>query len=1459
VGFVAARGGESSHAYLRAGLDALACVEHRGALAGDGITGDGAGVMTEIPWRLIGKRPGVIAIATLFLSPEQKRRDKALEVFEQAFNFLDLRVEAYRDLPVRPEVLGPLARESLPVMRQAIISRPLACRTDASFDARLYQAKQITRSKLRRRDAWHDLYFTSLSTRTVVYKALSRAADLELFYPDLSDPAFETRFCLFHRRFSTNTRTSWDKAQPLRVLAHNGEINTIAGNRSWAYSREQALGLGRDELLTHQDISDSGNVNEMAEALRFRSSIPRLEEALAIMIPPADERNAYYDFWGRAMEPWDGPALISYSDGEVVGARLDRNGFRPARWMMTQEAFYLASEAGIFDVEISRVEAKGTLRAGSGVTVLLDNGKVHFRDPSRSRENQQAAFDARLVPLWTGDAHVAELSSRLGRGALHGLTKEELDKVLVPMAVAGKEAIGSMGDTSRLAVLSDERRSLYDFFSQDFAQVTNPPLDYLRERMVTDLSVVLGKRPNIFAPKELIPQTPGIRLDSPLLDLEQMAGLRQLKRRRPSSLRILAHELDCTFSRAAGSEELARRLEELARSAVDAVDQGHSLLILSDREASEQRPPVPSLLALRSVVNALNREGLRLEASIVVEAGDIRATHELACAVGFGATAVCPWLAFSLVEGLPHRRWDDVSASTRRSNLRKALEQGLLKIMAKMGISVVRSYQSSKLFSAVGLGPRVLRDYFPGLVSRVGGYEIEDLGHRCLLDTEGVAAEAFAPSRHLFMEHPRGTSGEKHSMFAKRAKLLHRLVRGEGDEQERGEQWSGYEKMGRDVAPINLRHLLRIRKGTRPIDKDSVETLRDITARFGSGAMSYGAISAEAQRDIFMAMQEVGGRSNSGEGGENPYYFVDGTRAYTKQVASGRFGVNAEYLLAAEEIEIKIAQGAKPGEGGQLMGLKVDAGIALARHASPGTDLISPPPLHDIYSIEDLKQLIYELRQLNPVARVCVKLVSGKHVGTVAVGVVKAGAQIIHISGYDGGTGAAPISSMRHAGLPWELGLGEVHRALVDNELREHVTLRVDGGLSTAEDIIMATALGAEEFAFGKLLLVAQGCIMARICEKNRCPTGIATHDPKFKAKYKGRPSEIVETLDRLGEGIRSYLAELGRTRLSDLVGDTSILEIDPAHRERVASRRISLGELLHGRRRGASSVRELFEEGVNPLNARIVGEVLDGQGGSGNYNYPIRSTDRAVPARLCGRLAEASRDARMGALTGDPDRPNRNSYYPASGTYRLNFEGSAGQGFGAFLVDGVELIIEGEANDSVGKSMAGGRIVLRAPQRARFDAGAQVILGNCALYGATGGELYAHGRGGDRFAVRNSGARCVVEGVGLHACEYMTGGSVLILGSFGANAGAGMTGGELFALRSESANIDTSYVCPVPLDDESRGRLRELLLAYVEHTGANSGRELLAGGDEALAAYERFVPLAARPRADSGVTRASA
>lgn len=1490
VGFAARLDGRASREPLARALTALAAVEHRGGCMADGVTGDGAGVMTEIPFDLLGHRPGEVALASLMITARGDARERALGVLEATFAFHGLERLDCRAVPTCDEVLGTLARESKPELLQVFFAWPAFCRTSDSLETLLYLARLSAQTKLSQAGLRGAIFFASLSASTVVYKGLTRSADLPAFYPDLRSPAYKTRFALFHRRFSTNTRTTWDRAQPFRMIAHNGEINTIACNRSLAYSREQALGLPPNELLVRTGTSDSGSVNQMVEALRYRSSMPDLEDILAIMIPPAGERNDYYEFWSRAMEPWDGPAFLAYADAEGVGARLDRNGFRPARWARTGDGFYLASEAGVFGLDEGAIVGKGILPAGSGVKVELRTGEVHLRDPSESRENAGAAFDPRAHPL--GRAPAAK-PAILDRHRQFGLTKEEVDSILVPMIVRGKEPIASMGDTASIAVLSDQPRSFFDYFYQTFAQVTNPPLDYLRERMVTDLSTYLGPRPNIFHPKELLPLEPCLVLDSPVVDLEQMAELRRVDGDASGSrARIKVREFDTCFARESGVQGFRDALERIEREVLEAVETGFNVLVLSDRCTTQARPFVPALLALRSAVNVLNRWGLRLRCSIVVETGEVRSTHALSAMVSFGASAVCPHLAFELAAHHEHRRLDGRTREAKTAALRTAFEQGLLKTMSKMGISVVRSYRSSKLLTAIGLGPEIMARFFPGVPSPIGGISLNALAERCL----GFAAEdagdaaGLHPSLHVLREHPRGLRGERHGMTARRSKALHGLLSRIADgalavsDPEAIDAWRAYLDAGAKAEPINLRHLLELAPpeagqsradeplaldslSLGPLALDAVEPAEAILARFGAGAMSFGAISAESQRDIFHAMRRVGGRSNSGEGGENPYYFEDGTTASTKQVASGRFGVTAEYLVTGREIEIKVAQGAKPGEGGQLMGVKVDAEIARARHARPGSDLISPPPLHDIYSIEDLKQLIHELRGLHPEAMICVKLVAGVNIGTIAAGVVKAGADVVQISGGDGGTGAAPISSMRHAGLPWELGLTEVHRTLREQGLRNHVRLRVDGGLYSGAEILEAAALGADEFGFGKLLLVAEGCIMARVCEKNTCPRGIATHDPKFKAKYRGRVDEVVALLRLLAEDVRRGLAALGLDRLDRLIGRNEYLRPSRRHGSRIATRGIDLRALLAPMPAEPAYEVEAFGREVCELDRTITADVLaalpsedaDGSPADGPVRlaYAVESEQRALLSGLCGELARRAHRARMRALADGRPAGREQTFGLAPGSVRLAFTGSAGQGFGVFLVEGLDVELRGEANDSVAKSMSGGRMVIRPPAVSRFDPHGNAILGSCALYGATGGTLHVVGAAGARFAVRNSGATAVVDHVGLHACAYMTGGRVVVLGSADANLGSGMTGGVLYCRLGATEHLSRDYLEAHELDDARADELRTILEDHWRATDSRVARDLLDDWADARASFRCCTPKLAR-EASAGSLRAS-
>lgn len=1409
VGFVADLRGNATHETLQRGLHALTALEHRGACATDGISSDGAGVLTDIPFKLLGLERDTLAVATVFLTPDPSIRHRAVNIFEEIFTHHGLKILDYRSVPTRPEILGDEARASLPEILHVTIERPTHCRTRTSFETLLYLAKQSLRARHKAAGIHRGFFFTSLSATTIVYKALTRSADLPAFYPDLTNPEYKTRCAAFHRRFSTNTRTSWDKAQPFRMLSHNGEFNTINANRSWARSRELDLGLPDEGLLTHSGSSDSGNLNEMVEALKHRSTIPFTEDALALLLPPATAKESdYYRFWSRAVEPWDGPALVIYAASDRVGARLDRNGFRPCRWAKSADHFLLASEAGVFGPEDTPYLEKGTLSAGSGLLVNLTTGVVHFRDTSESRENASATFDPRLLRV-EPDAVDGTAAAALNpaHAPLFGLTTEELDHILTPMIRDAKEPVGSMGDTAPPAILSTQERSLFDHFYQGFAQVTNPPLDYLRERLVTDLTIFLGKRPNVFSPKELIPPPPAIEEDSPILSLGSLAALTRQTHDADLHPLLRSVTIDSTFPASAGGSALRERLDQLAEDALNAVRRGTSLLILSDRAATPDRPPVPSILALRAIVVELNRRGRRLDASIIVDTGDARTTHQVSALIGFGATAVCPWHALKLARQHTPKSLSDFTPDEREARLLQAYNEGILKVMSKMGISVVRSYQSSKLFTALGLGPKLIQEFFPGLTSPIGGYELDDIAAQRIAQCSqppALTANGALPSTHLLREHPRAKTGESHEMTSARSRAIARNPDSPDHPPE---------------LPLRLRDLLQLRPAGPTLSIEDVEGRAAIARTFSAAAMSYGAISAESQRDLILAMRAVGGRSNSGEGGENPYYELEGITTSIKQIASGRFGVTPEYLANADEFEIKIAQGAKPGEGGQLLAPKVNERIAAARCSSTHIDLISPPPLHDIYSIEDLKELIHELKEHRPEIPVGVKLVAGTGIGTIALGVVKAGADILHISGGSGGTGAATYSSMRHAGLPWELGLNEVHRTLTDNGLRSTVTLRTDGGLATGEDILKASALGADHFAFGKLFLIAEGCVMARICHTNKCPVGIATQDPKFAAKYKGSPAQVILLIERLAEEVRSGLAALGLPDLASLRGHAELLIPDPKHREFTTRRHIDTSLLCAPTTRSQQSTT-ITPVHRNSLNTRLLNESLPALNNAEPVHLRgrIQSTDRAIPARLSGALAQRTRRARAAALArGIP--PKSTQLHLPENTIQIALTGSAGQGFGAFLTPGIALSLLGEANDSVGKSMAGGTIVLR-PSDTLPDPAAQAILGNGALYGATGGSLYALGTAGDRFAVRNSGAIAVIEGAGLHACEYMTAGTILILGDVGPNAGAGMTGGVLILPKSAAHQVHGDFLTPHEL---TQGTATSLATILEDHLRATS------------------------------------
>lgn len=1424
VGFLVSLKNDHSHDILQVGLKGLKNVEHRGGSDESGKNGDGAGIMTSIPKELLGIKDNC-AVATIFAPNDKKLYQRSLEVFEQTFAHYYLFVDSYREVPTKPEVLGEKARKGMPKILQAIIKRPKHCRTHASFNEVMYMAKQMVRTKQREAGIKDDFYFTSLSSRTIVYKALCTSSQLEEFYPDLKKSSYKTNFAVFHRRFSTNTLPSWDKVQPFRLLAHNGEINTIEGNRSAAISREKSIGLRTDQLITHHGSSDSGNLNGMVEALKYRSSIPHINEILAIMIPPANSKinSPYFHFWSRAMEPWDGPALVNFCDGKRIGARLDRSGFRPCRWHRTEDIFYLCSEAGSFEIPTSQVMSQGELYAGRSVSIHMFNGEIDFNNPNTSEQYKDAFFDPRVQQIPYLSPKQKE-EKYLEHQKIFYYTKEDLNKELFPMIQTGTEPIGSMGDTARLSALSDIHRSIYYYFYQNFAQVTNPPLDYIREKMVTDLEVYLGRKPNIFEPKELIPPPKAISLPSPIIGLGQLEMVIDSAKEDPT---IKTCIIDICFKEGDRGHELKAAIDQKVQEAISAVQTGHSILILSDRKASRHKHPIPAILVMRAIQVALTRKGVRLRVSIVVDTGEVHNAHQAAVLIGFGASAVCPYLALEMARHEKIPKTEELSRDQREKQLLDALESGLMRIMAKRGISVVRSYQGSELFTILGLGKNIMSELFSKHPLIIGNVDYDEIAKSTMAKIEETQTGEI-PNSFIYKEQPAGKKGEKHAPTTKATRKIHDIIKIKNfDEAYR--EWSSFTKeQAKILGPLNIRDLFHPR--TSPIEDKIVESREEILKRFGCGAMSFGAISAEAQRDLILAFEKIGGRSNSGEGGENPYYYSEGISASIKQIASGRFGVTAEYLVTGQEVQIKMAQGAKPGEGGQLPGHKVNKEIAFARHSTPGVGLISPPPQHDIYSIEDLKQLIYEIKQLSPKLKVSVKLVSGHNIGAIALGVVKAGADIIQISGGSGGTGAASLMSMKYTGLPWEIGLLEVHKLLVKSQLRDQVILRVDGGLISGQDLYKATLFGAEQFDFGKMALISQGCIMARVCEKNTCPTGIATQDPKFKEKYKGSVEDIVTYLNLVAEELRQCLVSSGFENLNQAIGQIQTLV---PRKDETLDLSFFQGD---NQNLNVFFKKTAQNEKMNSLNKKILEDFKRESKKESlkiELSYPIKSTDRAIPLGLSGYLASENSKFQLGLTE---KKKNQKQVY-------LNFFGSAGQGFGAFTGSNTHITLEGEANDSFGKAISGGTLTLRLPKKSQLHSDKNILAGNVCLYGATGGRVYLGGLAGDRFAIRNSGVEAVVEGVGLHACEYMTGGKVIILGRALDNIGAGMTGGILYCHKANIPHINEDYLQEEEIDEQDYSYLKNLLKEYYQQTNSLIAKNAIDDFDLFIKEISKFIP----------------
>ncbi|MGF1693414.1 glutamate synthase large subunit [Photobacterium kagoshimensis] len=1438
-GLIAHIEGETSHKLVRTAISALDRMTHRGGIAADGKTGDGCGLLMKKPsdfYRIIAeehrwKLAREFAIGMLFLSTDPVKAEQARTIITEELSKETLSIAGWRDVPINAQVLGPIAKESLPDIVQVFINAPAGWKP-RDIDRRLYIARRRIEQRINEDP---DFYICSLSTQVTVYKGLCMPADLPRFYTDLGDLRLQSSICLFHQRFSTNTQPRWPLAQPFRYLAHNGEINTIAGNRQWARARGYKFSspllpdLQTAAPFVNESGSDSSSLDNMLEL--FLAGGMDLFRAMRMLVPPAwqnhpdmdPELRAFYDFNSMHMEPWDGPAGIVMSDGRYAACNLDRNGLRPARYVITKDKLItLASEIGIWDYAPDEVLEKG--RVGPGELLVIDTkfGKIWH---SKDIDNDLMARHP--YKEWL-DSHVKHLTpfeqlddEQVGSRSLSdnelstyqkqfGMNREEIDQVLRVIGENGQEATGSMGDDAPMAVLSSKERGITDYFRQMFAQVTNPPIDPLREKHVMSLATCIGREMNVFC------ETDGhayrVAFKSPVLLYSDLVQLLEL-----DSQYYRNSIIDINYDPA--EKDLQQAILDLCDQAERLVRSGTVLIVLSDRGINVSKLPIPAAMAVGAVQTRLVETNLRCDANIVIETATARDPHQFAVLLGYGATAVYPYLAYESLGQQIDKGAINKPYRTVMLNFRDGINKGLFKIMSKMGISTIASYRCSHLFEAVGLHQDVIQLCFKGTASRISGANFEDFQQ----DAVNLARKAWLKRKPIehggLLKYVHG--GEFHAYNPDVVGTLQQAVKS-GDHQD-------YLAFAREVneRPIAaIRDLLQLKRSDPPIAIEQVEAATELYKRFDSAAMSIGALSPEAHEALAIAMNRLGGHSNSGEGGEDPRRFGNERNSRIKQVASGRFGVTPHYLVNADVIQIKVAQGAKPGEGGQLPGHKVTTEIAKLRYAVPGVTLISPPPHHDIYSIEDLAQLIFDLKQVNPSAMVSVKLVSEPGVGTIATGVAKAYADLITISGYDGGTGASPLTSVKYAGSPWELGLAETQQALVANGLRHKIRLQVDGGLKTGLDVVKAAILGAESFGFGTAPMVALGCKYLRICHLNNCATGVATQDEKLRRDYfKGLPEQVMNYFVGLGQEVRELLAQLGVEQLTDLIGRTDLLVA--LNGVSAKQQKLDLTGLLHAPT-PAEGKTLYCSEANTPFDEAALSQVLLEQAlpaitsrSSADLYHNIRNTDRSIGASLSGEIA--CRYGNQGM---------------ASSPINIHLTGTAGQSFGVWNAGGLNLHLTGDANDYVGKGMAGGIITIHPPMGSAFKTHQATIIGNTCLYGATGGKLFAAGTAGERFAVRNSGAIAVVEGVGDNACEYMTGGIVAILGNTGVNFGAGMTGGFAYILDQNGdfvGRVNPELVEALPLDDLviHQEHLRGLIDRHLEETGSSRAQEILADFDQ--------------------------
>ncbi|MXO86714.1 glutamate synthase large subunit [Altererythrobacter aurantiacus] len=1511
VGFIAHIKGEKSHAIVGQALEILANLDHRGAVGADPLLGDGAGILLQVPDPLFRKwadneghalpEPGHYAVAMCFMPQDEAARDFVTQQLEKFVVKEGQRVIGWRDVPTTLDGLGKAVVDSMPVIRQCIIARGEECADQDAFERKLIVIRKQTLNPLAKLAEKHDLpaltttYIPSFSSRTIVYKGLLLANQVGSFYDDLRDPDCISALGLVHQRFSTNTFPSWRLAHPYRFMAHNGEINTVRGNVNWMNARRRTMEselLGSDldkmwPLIPHGQ-SDTACLDNALELLLAGGY--SLAHAMMMLMPEAWAKNAlmdparraFYEYHAALMEPWDGPAAVAFTDGRQIGATLDRNGLRPARYCTTKDdLILLASESGVLPFAEEDITRKWRLQPGKMLLIDLEEGRI-----IEDGELKAGLANAHPYEKWLEQAQYKladleliepefdnlpqdenlETPTLLEAQQTFGYTQEDITRFLEPMAKEGGDPIGSMGTDTPLAVLSSKARLLYDYFKQNFAQVTNPPIDPIREELVMSLLSMIGPRPNLLGRDAGLHKR--LEMMQPILTSADLAKIRSVEQSLDGAFRT--ETIDCTWEASTGADGLAMALKEMCWAATEAVLQDHNILILSDRKQDADRVPMPMLLATAAVHQHLVRQGLRMQTGLVVESGEPREVHHFCVLAGYGAEAINPYIAFETMEALRASKFPDLDPATVEANYVKAVGKGILKVMSKMGISTYQSYCGAQIFDAVGLSSAFIDAYFKGTATTIEGIGLDE-----------VAEEAVRRHANAYGDDPLYRNmldvggiyqfrlrGEDHAWTPANVANLQHAVRG-GPENGGHANYEEFAKSVNEQSErlLTIRGLMDFRKAETPLPLDEVEPASEIVKRFSTGAMSFGSISHEAHSTLAIAMNRIGGRSNTGEGGEEPARFVplengDSMRSRIKQVASGRFGVTTEYLVNSDDIQIKMAQGAKPGEGGQLPGHKVDKRIGAVRHSTPGVGLISPPPHHDIYSIEDLAQLIHDLKNVQPKARISVKLVSEVGVGTVAAGVSKARADHVTISGYEGGTGASPLTSLTHAGSPWEIGLAETQQTLLLNDLRNRIAVQVDGGLRTGRDVAIGALLGADEFGFATAPLIAAGCIMMRKCHLNTCPVGVATQDPVLRARFTGTPEHVINYFFYVAEELRGIMAEMGVARVKDMVGRVDLIDMRRVKRHWKANG-VDLSRILdRSASEGRASLRHT-EVQQHGLEAALDNELIAAcqpaleNSEAVQLDFPIRNVNRTVGTMLSGRIAE--RYGHQGL--------------PAD-TIRIRLKGVAGQSFGAWAAHGLTLELTGDANDYVGKGLSGGRIIVRQPEGSRLDPTNNIIAGNTVLYGAIAGEAYFEGVAGERFAVRNSGAVAVVEGTGDHACEYMTGGVVCILGKTGRNFAAGMSGGVAYVYDPDGdfeklcnmAQVDLEPVTPGNVEDVGLGRpqqrgisvdnagmgdmlrhdaerLRILVERHQLHTGSKRASELLDDWDTALGKFVKVMP----------------